>query len=151
MRKFLNDYESIVTIEELKNGEEFREFMEENPEEDFARYLDLCMWWNNGFLTEILTADTPKEARRGAVSLVAVFNREWLSDDINFPFVTWASARKIREWINGGAAVVPYLGKWECKIIFKPGYIPGLMHPYESRQANDKNDGGLHNDKETGT
>lgn len=113
MRKFLYDRESIVTLEELENGEEFAEFMRENPGESFNRYLELCMWWNNGSLEEILTADTPKSERRRAVSRVAVFSASWYGEDISFPFVTWETAAGIRELLRGGSAVVPYLGKWE--------------------------------------
>lgn len=113
MRKFLHEYESIVTLEELENGEEFAEFMRENPGESFFRYLELCMWWNNGSLAEILTAGTPKAERRRAVSRVAVFSKSWYGEDINFPFVTWKTAAEIRDLLRGGSAVVPYLGKWE--------------------------------------
>lgn len=113
MRKFLHDYESIVTIEELKSGDEYKEFISDYPDATFEEYLDLCMFWNNGFLTEILTADTPKAERRRAVSRVAVFSKSWYGEDINFPFVTWKTAAEIRDLLRGGSAVVPYLGKWE--------------------------------------
>lgn len=111
MRKFLHEYESIVTMEELEA--EFNKYHKEFPEDSFDYWLSCCMWWNNGSLTEILTAGTPKAERRRAVSRVAVFSKSWYGEDINFPFVTWATAAKIRDLLRGGSAVVPYLGKWE--------------------------------------
>ena len=110
MRRFLHDYESVITMEELQNGEEFKEFMEENPDESFARYLDLCMYWNNGFLTEILTADTPVENRRGAVMLCAVFDGEY--DYADMPWVAYLNAAEIAQQKRCGKVVTAYIGKW---------------------------------------
>ena len=110
MRKFLNDYDSIVTIEELRNGEEFSQFMEENPDESFSRYLELCMYWNNGFLTEILTADTPKSERRKAISLCALHDCE--TGELDFiQWLTYGGIMREKEKPYG-YIVVPYVGGW---------------------------------------
>lgn len=73
MRKFLWEYDTTVTLDELR--EEWR-----NNDEDgrtFREYLDACMYWNNGALTEILTEDTPREYRERAVIDCIV----WYSDE----------------------------------------------------------------------
>ena len=110
MRKFLNDYDSIVTLEELKNGEEYSQFKMDYPGATFEQYLAECMYWNNGFLTEILTRDTPKSERRKAVSLCALYDCE----TGEFACVEWLDYYGIvRE--KGklyGYIVTPYLGGW---------------------------------------
>lgn len=110
MRKFLNDYDSIVTIEELQNSEEFSQFMEDYPDESFSRYLELCMYWNNGFLTEILTADTPKNERRKAISLCALHDCETGELDI-IEWLTYDGIMREKEKPYG-YIVLPYVGGW---------------------------------------
>jgi len=109
MRKFICDRDSVITLEELQNGDEFKEFMEENPDESFSRYLELCMYWNNGMLEEILTADTPAENRRGAVMLCSVLDD---GDDINYPWVAYLNAAEIAQQKSHGKIVMPYIGEW---------------------------------------
>lgn len=107
MRKFLHDYESIVTIEELKNGDEFKEFVNDYPGETFERYLDLCMFWNNGFLTEILTNETPKNQRRYAVSSCALHDCE----TGEFECCEWLDYSNIQKEKMYGNIVLPYIGE----------------------------------------
>ncbi len=66
MRKFLIELDSVIGIDELKK--DFYEKFENTEKITFARYLELCMWWNNGALTEILTDETPPEMRSRAVT-----------------------------------------------------------------------------------
>ena len=110
MRKFLNDYETIVTMEELKNGDEYKEFINDYPGATFEEYLDLCMFWNNGFLTEILTADTPKSERRKAVSLCALHDCE--TGELQFiQWLTYDGIMREKEKPYG-YIVLPYVGGW---------------------------------------
>ena len=108
MRKFLHDYESIVTIEELKSGDEYKEFVNDYPGETFEKYLDLCMFWNNGFLTEILTNETPKNQRRDAVSLCSIYD----SETGEYESTYWLSYYGIMREKRYGNIVVPYIGGW---------------------------------------
>ena len=110
MRRFICDRDSVITLEELQNGDEFKEFMEENPDESFSRYLELCMYWNNGMLEEILTADTPAENRRGAVMLCAVFDGEY--DYADMPWVAYLNATEIAQQKRYGKVVTAYRGEW---------------------------------------
>lgn len=109
MRKFLHDYESIVTIEELKNGDEYKEFVNDYPDATFEEYLDLCMFWNNGFLTEILTNETPKNQRRYAVSLCAVYDCDF-EEIMNWQWLDYADILREQRY---GNIVVPYIGERE--------------------------------------
>lgn len=65
MRKFLIEMEQEITLEELRR--DYYEQFEDTDAETFERYLELCMWWNNGALTEILTDETPRGLASRAV------------------------------------------------------------------------------------
>jgi hypothetical protein len=76
MRKFLIEMEQEITLDELRR--DYYEVFErgETGAETFERYLELCMWWNNGALTEILTADTPRGWASRAVGKFCVEDAE---------------------------------------------------------------------------
>lgn len=69
MRKFLIEMETEITLVEIEEDYKNRrdEIAEESGAENFGEYLENCMYWNNGSLTEILTEDTPRELRKRAV------------------------------------------------------------------------------------
>ena len=84
MRKFLVEYVKEITMDDVR--ESWEQFAEDG--ETFAQYLNACLD-KNGALTEILTADTPRENRRGAVTLCRViygdddpddYCEEWLTE-----------------------------------------------------------------------
>lgn len=85
MRKFLCDYDSVWTEEQLRdffaNESDDREYM------TFEQWLAECMG-KNGALVEILTDDTPKWERERAVSLCRVHYSDDRDDYCD-------------EWLNG--------------------------------------------------
>lgn len=84
MRKFLVEYDEVITLDDVRRS--WREFAEDDM--TFADYLRNCLD-KNGALTEILTEDTPRENRRGAVTLCRVqyseeewdYCEEWLTEE----------------------------------------------------------------------
>ena len=87
MRKFLDEMEREITLDELRAYYESDAERMERDEgiESFERYLELCMFWNNGSLTEILTEDTP---------------RGWASRAVGKFWVTDAeTGEKYEEWL----------------------------------------------------
>lgn len=58
MRRFLIEMDTEITLDELRR--DYYEQFEDTDAETFEQYLELCMYWNNGALTEILTEDTPR-------------------------------------------------------------------------------------------
>lgn len=98
MRQFLWEYETPITLDELR--EAWRN--DEDDERTFREYVDACMYWNNGALVEILTADTPKECRDRAVADCVV----WYSDDDDDRCEMWLNGREIAERRSDGCRVV---------------------------------------------
>lgn len=75
MRKFLVDYDSEWTLDEL------REFFEKESDDrayfdSFEEWLDRVLRDKNGSLTEILTEDTPREQAAYAVARFVVTDAE---------------------------------------------------------------------------
>lgn len=84
MRKFLCDYNSVWTEEELERF--FREVADDREYMTFSQWLADCLS-KNGALVEILTEDTPRGEEMRAVTLCRVqyseeeydYCEEWLT------------------------------------------------------------------------
>ena len=91
MRKFLMDYDGVITIWDVYYEWELWE--KENM--TFQQYLADCLG-KNGALTEILTDETPNDERERAVTLCRVhysderddYCDEWLRED-EIDFKRW--------------------------------------------------------------
>ena len=103
MRKFLLDYEKIVTMDEVRKC--YEDFCDYKDESSFEDYLFDALG-RNGSLDEILTADTPKAFRREALCLCAVVDSsadiETMHDDVRW--LNWYSILNLQDY---GYHVVP--------------------------------------------
>ena len=89
MRKFLCEYDSVWTLDELKNffdtETDDREYM------TFEQWLADCLG-KNGALTEILTEDTPNSNGKYAVTLCRV----WCADEDDY-FEEWLTEEQAHD------------------------------------------------------
>lgn len=84
MRKFLCEYDSIVTMEELQS---YYNESSEKEYESFSQYLENCLG-KNGSLVEIRTSETPNNSN--AVTLYRVA----YSDDIDDTCDMWLTDKQ---------------------------------------------------------
>ena len=104
MRKFLIEMDVEITLADVKKEYEARrEEIEEDGAENFAQFLDLCMFWNNGALTEILTEETPRGEQARAVTLCRV----WYSDDADDFCDEWLTEQEAHEKAAAWCGVMP--------------------------------------------
>ena len=87
MRKFLYEYETVFTLEQLET--EYRTDRAEDFDGTFAQWLEECTG-KNGALTEILTDDTPRWNRKSAVIECVVYG-----DDENDDYFAWLTLDEI--------------------------------------------------------
>lgn len=107
MRKFLYEMDYEITECELRDYYEKEKRGECSDYETFGEYLKNCMYWWNGALTEILTADTPRELRRRAVS----YMRAIYSDDADDSCWMWMNFDDIRSYQEDDIRVIPFIGE----------------------------------------
>ena len=107
MRKFLYEMETEITESELREYYEKEKHGECEDYGTFGEYLKNCMFWWNGALTEILTAETPKELRRRAVS----YMRAVYSDDADDSCWMWLTYDDIRRYLANDIRVMPFIGE----------------------------------------
>lgn len=103
MRRFLIEMETEVTLEEIREdyNKNRERIAEESGAENFGEYLENCMYWNNGALTEILTDDTPRDLRKRAVRPCKVLyegDDEWCERYLHYGEMRdlWESGAKIQ-------------------------------------------------------
>lgn len=118
MRKFLEEEtNNIWTLEELKwyfenqyGGDDISGIQNG---ETFEHYLESCMYWNNGELTEILTEDTPPECVADSIQLCRVR----YSDDEDDYSVMWLNPRQIKRREESTGYPVEILGCYDLRSI----------------------------------